>query len=56
MATYKPTKTYDVKFTRPVTWRGVKLTALPVHQMTGKVLTAIVAEHGEDVVDRADPR
>ncbi|MBB3996876.1 hypothetical protein [Aureimonas pseudogalii] len=47
---------FRVKLMRPVTYRGAPLTALPVHQMTGRALNAIVAQEGADVVDTAEPR
>jgi hypothetical protein len=47
---------YDVKLTRMVWYRGATLTPLPVHEMSGKALNAIVDQEGADVIDRADPR
>lgn len=53
--TYQDDATYRVKLMRPVTYRGAPLAALPVHTMTGRALKAIIAEHGADAIDTAEP-
>lgn len=62
MADEQPTVTYEddviyhVKLTRVVTYRGAQLHPLPVHEMNGRVLKAIILNEGDDVIDRADPQ
>jgi hypothetical protein len=53
---YDDAVTYNVKLTRIVTYRGAQLQPLPVHEMTGRVLKAIILDEGDDVIDRADPQ
>jgi hypothetical protein len=58
-ATPKPfedEQSYSVKFKEPVFYGRAKFLPLPVHEMTGAVLNAIVAEHGADVVDFAEAK
>jgi len=54
--TYDDEVTYEVKLTRAVSYRGAQLQPLPVHEMSGRVLKAIILDEGDDVIDHADPR
>lgn len=53
---YDDAATYDVKLTREVSFRGARLLPLPLHEMTGRALNAIIETEGVDAVDRVEPR
>lgn len=48
---FDPERRYDVQLTRIVRVGGLKLLPRNQHQLTGAALNALVAEHGEDIVD-----
>ena len=53
---YDDERAYSVKFKEPVFYGRAKFLPLPVHEMTGAVLNAIVAEYGAGVVDSAEAK
>ncbi len=54
---YEPRRIYDVRLKRAVKVGAATIRPLGVHQMTGAVLNAIVAdEQGADAIVSAEPR
>ena len=53
---YADDETYAVKFVRPLEFRRSRFLPLPVHEMSGRTLKAIIEQEGADVVDSAEPR
>lgn len=53
---YEDKAEYEVKLMRTVMFRGAKLLPLPTHDMSGKMLNALIEQEGGDVVDTAHAR
>lgn len=52
---YDPETTYDVRLRQVVRVGTLKLLPRNEHQLLGSALNALVAEHGQDIVDAATP-
>jgi hypothetical protein len=50
---YEDETIYAVKLVRPVVYNRSKFLPLPVHEMSGRVLKAIIEQEGADVIDSA---
>ena len=53
---YEPDLTYDVILLKPVKMGAMKFRPIDAHEMTGAFLTALIDEHGGDIVDTATER
>lgn len=55
-AAYEPERSYRVRLTRIAKIGGLRLLPRNEHELSGAALNALVAEHGTEIVDAADPR
>ena len=55
-ATYDPERSYRVRLTRIAKIGALRLLPRNEHELSGAALNALVAEHGTEIVDAAEPR
>lgn len=53
--TFEPDTMYRVTLKKPATVRGITYAPRGIIEMQGWLLTELIAESGEAVLDRADP-
>ncbi|WP_336810938.1 hypothetical protein [Bosea sp. MMO-172] len=53
---YDPSLIYDVRLNQIVRVGALRLLPRNQHSLSGAVLNALVAEHGQEIVDAAAPR